>query len=110
MAVDEKFELTYLFGVDDLTGAEVALLGGAGDGEDGHDGGEEVHSVHHGWESWGESKVVVAFDCWKSEHERCLNWRKKILKSEILVVTSAGRPASNPNPSLIETMGLYSFD
>lgn len=45
----KKFELTYLFGVDDLAGAEVALLGGAGDGEDGHDGGEEVHSVHHGW-------------------------------------------------------------
>lgn len=47
--VDEKFELTYLLGVDDLTGAEVALLGGGGDGEDGHDGGE-VHAVDHGWE------------------------------------------------------------
>ena len=61
--VDEKFELhvTYLLGVDDLTGAaEVALLGEDGDGEDGHDGGEKVHAVHHGWNSWGRVLRLLA--------------------------------------------------
>ena len=39
---------THLLSVDELTGAEVALLGGADDGEDGHEGGNEVHVGHHG--------------------------------------------------------------
>ena len=41
-------DFAHLFGIHELAGAEVALLGGADDGEDGHEGGNEVHAGHHG--------------------------------------------------------------
>ena len=69
-----KIELTYLLGADDLTGAEVALLGGGGDGEDGHDGGE-VHAVDHGWEQVGKLGLLL-----ESEHMRCWNWWLSVKK------------------------------